>query len=292
MSSTVARPRFTEKDDDKLIAFLADPGRIYEDPMGSQVYKPLGPGSTYKWSLEHKANAWQRRATLIEDLDGQILRVARKLQNKEGDEPKATSKKEKKPVTEEEKPKKKQKAKTVALTVVPKSMTGKKAHLNDHGDFDLQPDIDQISEDTRLPSTVVLKAVVSTGSIMMARELLTAIRDAADGQSEEEDEEAEFEEVKPKAKVKAKAPAFKKPFTKRQNEDDDGEEDNEQDENENGSSSEEERAAPKTKPKTAVAKRKPTAKPASKRRRSDDSDDEGTAAAKKKAQGRRRLAIV
>ncbi|KAJ7149478.1 hypothetical protein C8R43DRAFT_1007224 [Mycena crocata] len=71
--------RFTEREDAHLIRFLADPARIHADTTSSHLYKVLGPNSQLRWSRGRMPEAWHRRVCKISDLEGKVLREAKKM---------------------------------------------------------------------------------------------------------------------------------------------------------------------------------------------------------------------
>ncbi|KAJ7111673.1 hypothetical protein C8R44DRAFT_882740 [Mycena epipterygia] len=176
--------RFSDVDDANIIHFLAHPSRIYQDPKLSELYKPLGPEAAepHEWSRLRKANAWQRRAGLMEDLDGRILRQGR-LNHKLTLVPKSKSTRNEADEGDDEPPARKKKTKTVTLTLPPK--------------YDIEGDVARIAADTGCASELVRRLVGATGSIVEARELIEEMMGTARGNehSDSEEEGSEYEEV-------------------------------------------------------------------------------------------------
>ncbi|KAJ7459263.1 hypothetical protein FB451DRAFT_1182288 [Mycena latifolia] len=233
--TTLPMARYTEDDDANLVNFLAHPERMFEDPRSSKLYKLLGPDAApeFKWSRSHKPLGWQQRATLIDDLDGRILRAARDRDIKP---PVKAKSKRQTPAPDDKKLSKANKTEVKFEVVL---------QPKDRPAYDLERDVGQIAGDFGVAPEVVRNVVMSTGSVIQARALIVAIAGSrkVDG-SDEEDEEEELARSKSASRKSSSA------TTKRRHEEDDEDDDSCQG-SQDEESSDEEQEPPKTKSKGA-----------------------------------------
>ncbi|KAJ7610536.1 hypothetical protein DFH06DRAFT_1485539 [Mycena polygramma] len=202
---------FTAEEDKEFVHYLADPSRVFQDVNSLKTYEALGPGSEYGWSHGHKHDGWARRAAMLEDIDGHILREARRI-----------AKRQKNDLTTVEKKPKSSKERKPA---------GSKA-------FDVEDDIARLAEETRFTVELVREIFRFTKSIVAAGRMLEELSlsargamahdelDKKDEFSSEEEEEVPIvvkKETKPRAKAAPK-PALKKLATKRKRDEEDEDE--------------------------------------------------------------------
>ncbi|KAJ6476431.1 hypothetical protein C8R47DRAFT_658643 [Mycena vitilis] len=199
---------FKTDEDRELIHFLADPTRVFQDPNSMKTYEGLGPGSEYAWSHGHKYDGWYRRALLLEDIDGHILREARRIAKRQKNDLTAVEKKPK--ISKERK------------------SVGSKATKTE---FDVEDDIARLAEETQFTVELVREVFRLTQSIVAAGRMLYKLNSARGVMADDEPEgkgESSSEEDELPIVVKKKAapkPALKKSAAKRKRDEDESEED-------------------------------------------------------------------
>ncbi|KAJ7036094.1 hypothetical protein C8F04DRAFT_487852 [Mycena alexandri] len=148
--------KFTTREDQHLIHFLAEPCRIDKNYASAELYNILGgKKSPYQWSQSRKSEAYVRRARTIDGLVGKVMKAAKVLKEMKLETP--------------PKSKKPRKGKRKTVLVVEQEVKTKETRRTT---YNVDDELDAIAADNNCSSDLVRAVFAQEKTVLATNELI------------------------------------------------------------------------------------------------------------------------